>query len=176
MPTSRSGALTSGMDENSGILKFVLRTFNRSAGIFTDVSVAPNASFQTVPGQLPYAGATEAGSGFTITAGVLTVTTPFEFVGAPNITTAAWTAITIRLGTGVSITYTAGSVGSLTAYGANYYLYIHDPYSSGGALVYVSATRPDTSAAGTYLLDWFWTPNMPSGGPGTQNVFTIELA
>jgi hypothetical protein len=49
--TSRSGAMNTGTDQNSGVLQLILRTFNRSAAIFTDVSPVATASFATVPGR-----------------------------------------------------------------------------------------------------------------------------
>jgi hypothetical protein len=84
--TSRSGAMNTGTDQNSGVLQLVLRTFNPSAAIFTDVSPVANASFATVPGQLPYAGTTSGGgtSGVTIVPFSFTATTPSAGYNPPS--------------------------------------------------------------------------------------------
>jgi hypothetical protein len=142
-PVSQSGALTQGTDQNSGILKFVLRTFNRSVGIFTDVSNAANASFQTVPGNLPYAG---EGTGYgIIPGGEVTVAT--EYGGTVVVT---WTSFEIGEGTGSILTYSAAGTSNSLSESAPWYLYVYDPSSAGGS--------------GHVFLEVGGSP--PTGGPG----------
>ena len=165
MPTSRSGALTGGTDQNSGIMQFVLRSFNRSVGIFTDVSVAPNASFQTVPGQLPYAGGSGTG-GLEVLAGS-TATASVDFDGNVTIT---WEAFAVRLATGSLLDYSAGSwTGALPFTGACY-IYVDDPSFLGGANVYVSDSGLPTPGTGIFVVTHSITLRPPFSGTRTITV------
>jgi hypothetical protein len=174
-PTTRSGALASGTDQNSGILKLVLRTFNRSAGIFTDVSVAPSASFQTVPGQLPYGGGESGGAGFVATAGSFTVTTEAgtEFT---NISEVVWTAISVRLGTGITLLYAAGNTGGFTLIGpdSGYYLYVDDPGLIGAGSIFVSH-GPPTPGPGIMVLYGPFSTLPPNGVGFPDASYTVSF-
>ena len=167
LPPTRAGAMNNGTDSNSGILTLVLRTFNRSAAIFTDVSVAASASFATVPGQLPYAGSggdDGGGSGFTIMSGTVTVSTPYQGPDPEVIdSSVSWTAIVVRYAGGTTVTYSAASS---SANGGGY-LYI-----SGGSVVY-SATP--LSGSGIYELCSFGAPPAPDYVGAPPNTFTITL-
>ncbi len=171
-PTSRSGALATGSDQNSGVLKLTLRSFNRSAGIFTDVSNAPNASFQTVPGQLPFAG---TGGSYSVTSGTLTVSTPYTLPGASG-SYATWTAVTLVLPNGTTLTYSASNYGGLAegSYGP-FYLYIVDPTLAGGSGKISVYTSPPTPGTGVFELTGFTTPPIPLSGSNPPNTFTYSL-
>jgi hypothetical protein len=178
-PAARNGALSSGLDSNSGILKLVLRSFNPSATIFTDVSVAPSASFATVPGQLPYAGADApgSGSGFTILAGTMTVSTPYAGI-APNnpVSHVSWSEISIRVGGGLVLAYRPQNANIHTDGEADQMqcLYISDPGLAGGyGCVFVSATDP-TPGTGVFVLLHFYAPAPPMVF-GTSNTDTDSL-
>jgi len=163
--TSRSGQLTSGTDQNSGMLQFVLRTFNRSAGIFTDVSVAPNASFQTVPGQLPFAGTSASVVGFRILSGTLTVTTA-GLGGENNIEEVAWSAISLQIANGVIVNYPSNYIEPTLAPGSAWF-YINDPTQSGSDdCIVVSQTEP-TPGPGIYGI---------TSLPSTSHATTYEKA
>ena len=104
-----SGALVSTTDEDSGAIKLVLRTYNPN--VFFDVSDTPDASFATVPGELPYAGT--GGAGFSVS-GTITVSTPYA--GPSPITDGPYSSLTyssviLRFGNGVVLDYTSGGIG-----------------------------------------------------------------
>ena len=171
---SRSGGSRNATDSNSGILKLVLRSFNPDSRIFTDTSDAANAGFATVPGQLPFTGGSTGSSGFTVTAGSMTVTSP----AAPEFTAdgiAAWTSISVRLGSGTVLIYSASSTGGLMAPGGPFYLYINDPTFVGGSgKVFVSAGTPPSGAGIMVLYGPFNT--LPSNGVGFPVAhFTVTL-
>ena len=142
---TRSGAMNNGTDQNSGVLQLVLRTFNPSSTIFTDVSPAPNASFATVPGQLPYGGGGGSSSGGGVggggggggSAATLTVSTD-----SSGVVTVTWTALSVTLTSGVVLNYTAGSatnvsdlfatLGAIQA-GSACFLFVEDIGATGGS-------------------------------------------
>jgi len=172
-PVSRSGAMTQGTDQNSGILKFVLRTFNRSVGIFTDVSNAPNASFQTVPGQLLYAGGSGGsggGSGFTNVGGSATVSTAYA-----GVVTVTWVSFGMRLGTGGILTYGASSTSGPYSSGPPWYLYVDDPTFAGGASkVHLAFGTAPTPGTGIFVLARF-APLSPPAVGRPPNAFTVTF-
>jgi hypothetical protein len=150
-------------------MQFVLRSFNRSVGIFTDVSVTPNASFQTVPGQLPYAGS--GTGGFEILPGsTATVTTDFE----GNVTI-AWEAFAVRLATGSLIDYGAGTFDDSIPQVGPWYIYVDDPTFSGGAdKVAVSDSGLPTLGTGVFVVTASFGPRLPSH-EGTTRVITLMI-
>jgi hypothetical protein len=131
---TRQKAMNNGTDQGSGILELTLRTFNRSAAIFTDAPVAANSSFATVPGQLPYAGAA-GGTGFKVTAGVLTVSTYWE-----------------------DYFYDGAGSATITDDGSGhpFWFYIDDPTFSGAVVPQLvqSASAP-TAGPGVFILTGF---------------------
>ncbi len=122
----------------------MLRTFNRSVGIFTDASVVANASFQTVPGQLPYAGPAGTLLGFTVLSGEITIAPPYQIT---------WTAVEIQLASGSVISYPGGSIGYSPAGGNAVVFYIYDPdYSGLRSAIHISQTSP-TPGPGVMVLN-----------------------
>jgi hypothetical protein len=179
-PTTRSGAMAQGTDSNSGILKLVLRTFNPSATIFTDVSVAANSSFATVPGQLPYGG---GGLGSVGTASTLTVSTD-----STGLVTASWTTVQVTLTTGIVLTYTAGSAthvsdlfGTLGAIapGSACFLFVEDVGATGGSgkilVGFGQAYSPTPPPNLVVTLTSFIAPVQPPSG-SAPNVNTYPIS
>jgi hypothetical protein len=183
-PTSRSGAMTQGTDQNSGILKFVLRSFNRSVGIFTDVSNAANASFQTVPGNLPYAG---AGSAYgLIPGGTCTVATEYTGLGGGTVVI-TWTSFEMGIGYGDILTYTSGGTSNALSADGPWYLYVYDPTSAGGGGKVFLMTggsppncgpgQPPDSGGIQILTPGGFTPLPQPGAPlDPPNSFTFTFA
>jgi len=177
---TRQPAMNRGTDQGSGVLQLTLRTFNRSAAIFTDAPVAANSSFATVPGQLPYAGAgggSGGAAGFQVTAGVLTVSTDWEDYfedGTPPVdvtSTYAWTEIVMYVPPGIGLSYGAGSA-TITDDGSGhpFWFYIDDPTFSGAVVPQLiqSASAP-AAGPGVFILTGFnslppW-PSDPSESP-----------
>ncbi len=178
-PSGRSGGLVRGTDSGSGLLKLVLRSFNPSATIFTDVSVAGNGSFATVPGQLPYGG---GGGGVIGSAATLTVST-----ASSGVVTASWTALSVTLTSGTVLSYPVGSAtncadlfGSLGAIAprSGCFLFVKDIGATGGAgKVFVGFGDPYSPGAPPNLvvsLVSFVTPAQPaSGQPPNVATYTI---
>ena len=166
-----SGALVSATDEDSGAIKLVLRSYNPN--VFFDVSDTPDASFATVPGELPYAGT--GGAGFSVS-GTITVSTPYA--GPSPITDGPYSSLTynsviLRFGNGVVLDYTSGGIGPLNA-GSGYVLYVNDPTMSGGSVpLQVAPDGSWPSGPGIYILGTFGTPAIPES-PGT-NSYTLNL-
>jgi hypothetical protein len=167
-PVSRSGALTSGTDQNSGILQLVLRTFNRSVGIFTDASVAPNASFQTVPGQLPYAGA--GISGLTVQPGA-TLTATTYYGGSWSV---SWTSFSVQLGSGVIVSYPGGGASGSSGSPVGV-LYVDDPTFGGGGGVTFGGGGMPAPGLGIFLVCLFTLPTPPSSSVGPPNTITVSF-
>ncbi len=175
----RSGALVRGTDSGSGILRLVLRSFNPSATIFTDVSVAANGSFATVPGQLPYGG---GGGGVIGSAAILTVST-----ASTGVVTASWTVLSVTLTSGTVLSYPAGSAtsgadlfGSLGAIlpGSGCFLFVKDIGATGGVgKVFVgfgNAYSPGPPPNLVVSLVSFVGPAQPaSGQPPNVATYTI---
>jgi hypothetical protein len=104
-PVQRARAMNNGTDQNSGVIQLVLRTFNSSPAIFTDVSMAMNSSFATVPGQMPYAGVAKIRT--VIEAFTVTITYPANTM-TPAIL--SWPTITVDQ-SGSIVFVNAGSTG-----------------------------------------------------------------
>jgi hypothetical protein len=167
--TTRSVSFSRGTDQNSGVLQLVLRTFNRSAAIFTDVSVAANSSFATVPGQLPYAGLVAGEGSATFAPIVVTVGMPWQpgpdvygWISAPAFVVDYSGRFVQYPGFGASVL--AGS-GPWSAY-----------LVEGGALVaYVVPTADLPSGSDILVLGAISTlPAMPSEG-GLPNLIQVTF-
>jgi len=183
-PVTRSGAMNNGTDQNSGVLQLVLRTFNRSAVIFTDVSPAANASFATVPGQLPYAGTSPgSGSGTNVISFNFTITTPQQPTeGAQPPSYVNWPMFAIDYA-GTTVTYAAGQVATgwtssgsvpLTPESGPWTLCVNDPTLS-GAGVYLAQpgvvpTGQTTPSATVVVSGDFNTPAASPSGPTTSTI------
>jgi hypothetical protein len=183
--TSRSGAMNTGTDQNSGVLQLILRTFNRSAAIFTDVSPVATASFATVPGQLPYAG-TMGGtgtSGVTIVPFDFTATTPSAGYNPPSepLGTVQWPNFIVDYD-GTLVEYTAGQTTQADVYtGFNpsllggtgpWVLYLTGT-QRGGAPGICAASQTLSLPSGSFLLGSPFT--MPSTMT-SLNAITITIA
>lgn len=181
---SRTGGMAAGTDSNSGILKLSLRTYNPN--VFFDVSDAPNASFATVPGYLPYAGPSGSGSGGsgggggggsvggTVVGGTLSV-----YVAYGAVPQVSWTGVQVRFANGIEITFTNGSTqedmttSANVVSGQDYYFYANDPsFSAGGLGVY---SVPPATGPGVVQLLQFSMPLTPHPGmdPNTVTFYLI---
>lgn len=174
-PTNRTGQMTTGTDSGSGVLKLVLRTYNGSSAIFTDVSDAPNSSFATVPGYLPYAGDSSGGPGYTAT-GYFTVSTPYSegSIYEEDDTTVTFEDLSITLPTGITLNYGGGTLGPLAQPPTTYYIYVNDPSNSGLPACVGVGTSPYPSGPGVYNLRSISLPPAPSL-PGSPNVYSYSL-
>ncbi|MGO8759368.1 MAG: hypothetical protein ACLQG3_14710 [Terracidiphilus sp.] len=160
-PVSRQAAMNNGTDQGSGVLQLTLRTFNRSAAIFTDAPVAANSSFATVPGQLPYAGSSAYGAGWALSSNSLfTISTPWTGSFTDYlISTASWTEIVITLAGGKQLTYPAGVKNHISCDPTidSWTFYINDPSLTGGITPSVDAEGP-TPGTGVFVLLSFTVP------------------
>jgi hypothetical protein len=178
MPPSRQGAMNNGTDQGSGVLQLTLRTFNRSAAIFTDAAVAANSSFATLPGQLPYAGAS-ATSGYSVSGGELTITTSYsDDESGPISSIAAWTLFSISAPPGIVLDYYAGSSYALTDDGSGnpWWFYVSDPSLVGSPGASIQIIQQGGAPTGTdvfVLATWSGLPAWPLYG---TNVDTFALA
>jgi hypothetical protein len=178
VPPSRQGAMNNGTDEGSGILQLTLRTFNRSAAIFTDAQEAVNSSFATVPGQLPYAGtAVPSGAGYYVVSGELMLTTS-AFPGAPYTEppalvtdcNAAWTDVILDVLPGTIISAEAGSVLlSDNGSGDPWWFYI----SSGAAAITQVATMASSPPEIYVLAKWYGLPGWPPVGSTNEQSYPL---
>jgi hypothetical protein len=161
MPPSRQGAMNNGTDQGSGVLQLTLRTFNRSAAIFTDAPVAANSSFATVPGLMPFSGVGSGGGGSYIVGGVLTgtviVPSPLDPPGVPTSVTLTWTAIGITIPPTMILNYAASTEDTQITFATTnltgWFFYIDDPTFSGTVAPQVSQTPPH--GEGVFILAEF---------------------
>jgi hypothetical protein len=170
---TRSGALSSGSDSNSGVLTLVLRSYNPN--VFFDVSDAPNSSFATVPGTLPYAGLSAGGSGYVIEGGVLTLES--FYVGSGGLYYAgvnySYPSLTLLFAGGTTLSIPAGGYAFEAATSGPFWFVM--PPSMAGIIV----TSPPAPSPGTYILagPFYILPPPTSGGSGgPYNTTTIPLS
>ena len=177
---ARSGGMNSGTDQGSGVIQLTLRTFSRSAAIFTDDSVAGNSSFATVPGQLPYAG-NSGGSGYSVISGVLTLSTPYQgpFPSYPY-TDISWSTVTLVVPPGITLSYAASSGGSVSPNfdGGGFLFHVNDPTLSGNSncLSFGEVWPYPTPGPGIFVLasvSNLPTPPMNSYDPPNTMVLTL---
>lgn len=178
VPTTRAGAQGNGTDQNSGILTLVLRTFNQSAAIFTDVSF-PNPSWPTVPGQLPYAGVGASGweALGSIVIDFVTGGWDTEFEGPYTVSfTIYLTSITLNIPPGVVVSYGTFSLGGVATpesgdQGVEWFIYVDDPTFSGSdSCVFCAPGPAPAPGPGIYVIASFVCVN-----PGPPSTVTITL-
>jgi hypothetical protein len=173
--TSRSGGANTSLDQNSGVLQLVLRTFNRSSAIFTDVSPAANASFATVPGQLPYAGMGSSGGGEGGGGGTSVV--PFTFsvsvsasmLPGGGIATASWPLFSIDYA-GTVVVYGAGRRGGMASDSGPWTMYVNDATFSGRGVDFCLTSDLPTASTVVSVAS-FSIPDAPTSG---AEVFTVD--
>jgi hypothetical protein len=182
-PVSRQGAMNNGTDQGSGILQLTVRTFNRSAAIFTDAQEGVNSSFATVPGQLPYAGGASGGSGgsssgFSVEGGVLILTPLNSGIQYGEEAQLSWSEINIAVPPGIYLSYPAGSwgenlSGTNTGPNAPWWLYIYDPGLTGAMAPEVVQGAEPTAGVGVFILArWDTLPAYP-GSPQTIQLSAV---
>jgi hypothetical protein len=162
MAPMRRKALNNGTDQGSGVIQLTLRTFDRSAAIFTDAPVAANSSFATVPGLLPYAGPSSGSIGSSYAVGgelsgvVISPdpSQPYALHETPTEVTLTWTAIGIIAPPGLILNYAAGSLEFTSADLTGWFFFINDPTFSGTAVPQASRVRP-TAGPGVFVLAEF---------------------
>lgn len=180
LPPTRQAAMNNGTDQGSGILQLTLRTFNRSAAIFTDAEEAVNSSFATVPGQLPYAGAAAGSAGATPTSGILEVSTAWTSSGTPT-SLVSWTTIGLIVPPGIELSYLASSFYVTDDGSGNpWFFYIDDPTLSGNITCVKFVQSATAPAAGLGIFPFYQCncanlPSMPVDMGDPPNVFYLPL-